>query len=536
MPELGSKISLISKADIRYEGKLFTVDATECTIALSEVRSFGTEDRETRCVVPAQPQIYDYILFRGSDIKDIRVLNTQPLNDPAIVQVSAPPALSQPNYPAIQQHSGFSAHPMMGQAPGHGVYQNYNPMASGMNLGPRQAQSQTSELERSPQPGPPHHPPGPPGPPAHHHQQQPQPPHPTDNDLIGGSSRSSTPAVGAPSRKSPSLDQNIQASNQQNRLNKSQSNQHHYRDNQGFNRGGYRDNYNRGELRDRDYRDNRDRDNFRENRDRGDFRDNRDRGDYRDYRDRNNYSGGQMLNRMPNAGRGWVQRGGVRQWGNGRGGRPQAYNNRPAGPLGPNQKPRNKIKFDKEYDFEQANSQFEELRSQLSKIKIDGEAAAVRVNGETDKKDDSGNETGIGEGETESEEAESAFYNKAKSFFDNISCEAIERSKGRLQRVDWRQERKLNSETFGVTRSWRGNFRGGNFRGYYPGAGYNNNYNRGGYHRQQNYNNRPQNSNRGALNSENRTEQKRPAAATAAAATTAPPPTPTTANTTAASD
>jgi len=35
MPELGSKISLISKADIRYEGKLFTVDPQECTIALS---------------------------------------------------------------------------------------------------------------------------------------------------------------------------------------------------------------------------------------------------------------------------------------------------------------------------------------------------------------------------------------------------------------------------------------------------------------------------------------------------------------------
>lgn len=35
MPEIGSKISLISKADIRYEGKLFTVDPNECTIALS---------------------------------------------------------------------------------------------------------------------------------------------------------------------------------------------------------------------------------------------------------------------------------------------------------------------------------------------------------------------------------------------------------------------------------------------------------------------------------------------------------------------
>lgn len=35
MPELGSKISLISKADIRYEGRLFTVDPSECTIALA---------------------------------------------------------------------------------------------------------------------------------------------------------------------------------------------------------------------------------------------------------------------------------------------------------------------------------------------------------------------------------------------------------------------------------------------------------------------------------------------------------------------
>lgn len=35
MPELGSKISLISKADIRYEGQLFTVDPNECTIALA---------------------------------------------------------------------------------------------------------------------------------------------------------------------------------------------------------------------------------------------------------------------------------------------------------------------------------------------------------------------------------------------------------------------------------------------------------------------------------------------------------------------
>lgn len=60
-------------------------------------------------------------------------------------------------------------------------------------------------------------------------------------------------------------------------------------------------------------------------------------------------------------------------------------------------------------------------RSQLAKTKIDG--------ADNEKKDDSGNETGAGEGEPE-EEPEIVHYDKSKSFFDNISCEAVERSKG----------------------------------------------------------------------------------------------------------
>lgn len=55
----------------------------------SAVRSFGTEDRETQLPVAPQNQVYEYILFRGSDIKDIRVVNNVSSipNDPAIVQV-----------------------------------------------------------------------------------------------------------------------------------------------------------------------------------------------------------------------------------------------------------------------------------------------------------------------------------------------------------------------------------------------------------------------------------------------------------------
>lgn len=77
-----------------------------------------------------------------------------------------------------------------------------------------------------------------------------------------------------------------------------------------------------------------------------------------------------------------------------------------------------------------------------------------QVNGEVqEKKDDSGNETGAGDNETEGDDAG---YDKRKSFFDNISCEAVERSKGKTQRTDWRQERKLNSETFGISMARRG--------------------------------------------------------------------------------
>jgi len=42
------------------------------------------------------------------------------------------------------------------------------------------------------------------------------------------------------------------------------------------------------------------------------------------------------------------------------------------------------------------------------------------------------------------------YYDKAKSFFDNISCEASDRAKGVSSRTNWKEERKLNYETFGT--------------------------------------------------------------------------------------
>lgn len=112
-PYIGSKISLISKLDIRYEGILYTVDSNESTIALAKgiahipigrpkpsfvVRSFGTEDRPTAHPVPGREETFEYIIFKASDIKDLIVCEApKPPEicglpyDPAILTVSQTP-------------------------------------------------------------------------------------------------------------------------------------------------------------------------------------------------------------------------------------------------------------------------------------------------------------------------------------------------------------------------------------------------------------------------------------------------------------
>ncbi|XP_042003956.1 decapping 5-like protein isoform X1 [Salvia splendens] len=101
---IGSFISVMSKSEIRYEGILYFLNTQDSTFGLKDVRSFGTEGRRNDGQeVPPSDKVFEYILFRGSDIKDLKVITNPPVqkqeklhDDPAIIESNhhIPPSTS----------------------------------------------------------------------------------------------------------------------------------------------------------------------------------------------------------------------------------------------------------------------------------------------------------------------------------------------------------------------------------------------------------------------------------------------------------
>ncbi|KAI4120554.1 MAG: hypothetical protein LQ338_006931 [Usnochroma carphineum] len=74
----GQKLQLT----LSYVGTLHEINSDNSTVALENVVSWGTEGRDPENEVPPSDTVYEYIVFRGSDVKDLRIEEPPKENQP----------------------------------------------------------------------------------------------------------------------------------------------------------------------------------------------------------------------------------------------------------------------------------------------------------------------------------------------------------------------------------------------------------------------------------------------------------------------
>lgn len=390
-PYLGSKISLVSKAKIRYEGILYTIDANESTVALSKVRSFGTEDRPTDRPVPARDEIFEYIIFRGADIEDLQVREPPQASltqDPAIVESSA--------YPDNTRSTSIGTNTNLSGLAGQGS--NRSLSNRGTMPSPPSHQGQGMKGYKSSDPLRQ----------FNMHQQRSNRSYNHQSPMI--------PYEGNARRYRPSQQQDYYPMNRRNSAYPSEWN----RPSQRYSRG--LPSYEQTRF----------------------YQPRRSQGGYQGQRQRRNSTGAMNTSSNRNAHRQQQQQ-------------QQGERTRSNGTTS-----RSTLKFVGDFDFEKSNAEFDknaiedELKKSLSlktTKKTDGETS----NDEQDKDKENQNEQEKQQCEQLDHHHQQqqtathidAFYDKQKSFFDCISCEANEKEKTSNRR-NWNEERRVNAETFGL--------------------------------------------------------------------------------------
>eukprot|EP00397_Hematodinium_sp_SG-2012_P050056 GEMP01057997.1.p1 GENE.GEMP01057997.1~~GEMP01057997.1.p1 ORF type:complete len:297 (+),score=67.03 GEMP01057997.1:184-1074(+) len=121
---VGTKISLLTRGGVRYEGVLYELNRIKETMSVKSVRSFGTEGRgvcrprrDGNPEVSASNEIFDCMTFRGADLIDVKLLNAPKVSTEEILR---PPKAPPPKPPRPMEIPAAPSSPprMSHRAPG----------------------------------------------------------------------------------------------------------------------------------------------------------------------------------------------------------------------------------------------------------------------------------------------------------------------------------------------------------------------------------------------------------------------------------
>jgi len=413
-PYLGSKISLVSKAKIRYEGILYTIDANESTVALSKVRSFGTEGRPTDRPVPARDEIFEYIIFRGADIEDLQVREPPQstlTQDPAIVESSMYPSSARSTATGANTNLGGS---QIRSSLNQGIMSS-PPVQQGPSKGSKSL-SITDPLRQ-----------------LNLNQQQSSRPF-TQQSTTSAQPDAQDYSYGNQRRGRQQQDYNNDFSNNNN--NRRGNQKYGYGEWPRTNNSGWDNNYRSQQQSQRYPR--QQQQNYEGNRFYPSRRTNNNQqsNGYYGYRERRNSTGGIAGNQQRNN----------RQQ--------REHDDSTRG----NSNSQSTLKFIGDFDFEKSNAEFDknaiedEIKKSLS-IKptkdTDDETKIIEKEKENDEKQEQQTIKLDQQQQQQQEPNPDGFYDKQKSFFDRISCETTEKEKTNPRR-NWNEERRINAETFGL--------------------------------------------------------------------------------------
>jgi len=446
-PYLGSKISLVSKAKIRYEGILYTIDANESTVALSKVRSFGTEDRPTDRPVPPRDEIFEYIIFRGADIEDL--------------QVREPPQTTLTQDPAIVESSMY---PSTGRSTASGNLPNSSTTNSNNVSSPSVPSGSNRQMKSL-----------------------------TNNDPLRQLNTQST---------SRSFNQQQNSDGQDfsygNQRRSGRQQQDYYNDQRRTGSGKY--GYNEWPRTNNSAWEN----NYRQNQPQQQRypRQQQQQQQQQNYENNNRFYPNRRQQQQQQQ-----SNGGYRERRNSTGemtGNQQRNNRQRVDSTRGNANNQSALKFIGDFDFEKSNAEFDknaiedEIKKSLSikttkdktKESTPTEQPAQIENLPTEQSPAPTQPTSITTVEKTERQDQDAnpdgFYDKQKSFFDRISCETTEKEKTSNARRNWNEERRLNAETFGLRyrpgqQQQQQQQQGGGYQRNTGGYNYNNNNQRRNY-------------------------------------------------------